>query len=254
MKQHDTNQFARHVGLPRLGAEGQAKIISGHVMVIGLGGLGAAAGLYLASSGVGFLTINDFDRIDATNLPRQILFRAGDVGEYKTEVTRSALQAVNPALEIVALNQRLDEKELLQTTDNVRVVLDCTDNFASRMLINRICHERRTPLISGAAIRFEGQVAVFRHDKSGMPCYSCLYTDRDDNLENCAGQGILAPVAGTIGCMMATEALKVLTGLCSDLERKVWIYDGLAGTSQTIAIAKRPDCPVCRPDRPGQEY
>ncbi len=246
MNQKDLNQFARHTGLSQLGVEGQMKISSGHVMVIGLGGLGAAAGLYLAGSGVGHLTINDFDRVDATNLPRQILFRREDTGRYKTEATEAALQAVNPELRMTVLNKRLDENALQEALSGVLVVLDCTDNFPSRMLINRVCHKQGIPLVSGAAIRFEGQVSVFRHDKQNMPCYNCLYTDEDDNLGSCAGQGILAPVAGTIGCMMATEAIKILAGLGSDLERKVWIYDGLSGSSQTISVSPRKGCPVCQ--------
>ncbi len=249
MNQQDPNQFARHTGLPQLGIDGQEKITSGHVMIIGLGGLGAAAGLYLAGSGAGRLTINDFDRVDTTNLPRQILFRREDIGRYKTEATEAALQAVNPELVISVLNERLAENDLRKALDGVQVVLDCTDNFPSRMLINRACHVQRIPLVSGAAIRFEGQVSVFRHDMDNMPCYNCLYTDDDDNLESCAGQGILAPVAGTIGCMMATEALKVLVGLGSDLEKRVWIYDGLAGTSQTISVSPRKGCPVCQNSR-----
>jgi molybdopterin/thiamine biosynthesis adenylyltransferase len=238
-------RFSRHISLPEIGADGQQRLHDSTALVVGLGGLGAPAGLYLASSGVGQLLLNDFDRIDITNLPRQILFRENEVGDFKSDVTAKHLAVTNPDTTFTALNQRLSKTELAEVMTECDVVLDCTDTFASRTLINAACIETRTPLVSGAAIRFEGQLAVFRADKAGGPCYRCLYSEEDENLENCEGQGILAPLAGTVGCMMATEAIKLLAGLETGLEGKLWVYDGLTGSTRRLSIPRRPDCPAC---------
>jgi molybdopterin/thiamine biosynthesis adenylyltransferase len=245
MANDESFRYSRHVGLPQFGREGQHRVEASTALIVGLGGLGAPASLYLASSGIGRLIINDFDRVDETNLPRQILFRAEDVGEYKTATTSKRLDAINPAVEITELNQRLAENEFAEVMTDCDVVLDCTDNFTTRMAINAASVRTGTPLVSGAAIRFEGQIAVFRSDRPGEPCYRCLYSEEDENLETCAGQGILAPVAGTIGCMLATEAIRLLAGIDSDLEGKLWVYDGLTGSVRIITIPKRPDCPAC---------
>jgi len=237
-------RYSRQVSLPQLGADGQRRLRNSTALLVGLGGLGATAAIYLGSSGTGRLLINDFDRVDITNLPRQILFDADDVGEYKTHAAAEKLRNWNPSLNINVLNRRLDDDELFDAAAGCGVVLDCTDNFAARSMINRACLRSHTPLISGAAIRFEGQLAVFRNDGNG-PCYNCLYGEDDEHLGDCAGQGILAPVAGTIGCMMATEALKSLTGLGSDLAGRLWIYDGLAGSSHSVAIPRREECTAC---------
>jgi adenylyltransferase/sulfurtransferase len=238
-------RHARHVSLPQVGADGVARLADSHALIIGLGGLGTPASLYLANSGVGALTICDIDRVDETNLARQILYEAGDIGQAKTGAAAARLLAGNPQLQITELNERLSGDKLTGAVSAADVVLDCTDNFASRTLINRACATTGTSLVSGAAIRFEGQLAVFDFAKSVACCYSCLYTEADENLEDCAGQGILAPVVGTIGCMMATEAIKLLLGLATELNGKVWVYDGLAGSSRTLTIPRRKDCPVC---------
>lgn len=238
-------RYARQVSLPQLGPEGQARLGSSRALVIGLGGLGTPASLYLANSGVGHLTICDYDKVDETNLPRQVLYGPGDVGESKTRAAAAYLWARVPDAEITELNGRLDEAALSAAVAESDIVLDCTDNFTSRTLINRVCSANSKTLVSGAAIRFEGQLAVFDFVRSRRPCYSCLYSTEDENLEDCAGQGILAPVVGTIGCMMATEAIKSLLGLGTELAGKVWIYDALAGSGRTVAVLPRDDCPVC---------
>jgi len=238
-------RYSRQLSLPQIGEAGQARLASASALVLGLGGLGATAALYLGNAGIGHLIINDFDKVDPSNLPRQILFRAADVGEFKTHAAASQLKAWNPALRTAILNRRLADDELSEAVAACDVVLDCTDNFATRVRINHACATAGTPLVTGAAIRFEGQLAVFRHDRRGGPCYSCLYQEADEGLENCAGQGILGPVAGMIGCLMATEAIKILAGLESDLAGRLWIYDGLAGQSRSVGIRPRPDCPVC---------
>jgi adenylyltransferase/sulfurtransferase len=254
MPANHTKRFARQVTLPQIGASGQQRLADSHALIIGLGGLGSAASLYLANSGVGRLTINDFDRVDITNLPRQILFDEKDVDDFKTTATARRLRQFNPTTRIDELNQRLSESELLEAVTASDIVLDCTDNFVTRGAINRACYTAARPLVTGAAIRFEGQLVVFRHDTPRgrhtpkSPCYNCLYTEEDENLESCAGQGILAPVVGTIGCMMATEAIKLLVGLESMLNGKLWVYDALAGTTKTFGIKPRTDCPVCGTD------
>ena len=238
-------RYSRQVVLPSMGAAGQAKLRDASVLIVGAGGLGAPASTYLASSGVGQLLINDFDRIDASNLPRQVLYRGADVGLFKARVAAERLQEINPAADVIALDERLTPAALEECIATVDAVVDCTDNFASRWLINESCYRQRKPLISGAAIRWEGQLAVFRHDAAMGPCYRCLYDDSDENLNDCAGQGIVAPVAGTVGCMLATETIKVLLNLPTGLAGKLWIYDGMAATSRVITIPPKASCPVC---------
>ncbi len=238
-------RYSRHVALPQVGSAGQARLGHGSVLVVGLGGLGSVASLYLANAGVGHLVINDFDRVDPTNLPRQILFRESDVGEYKTHATAERLKAANPATRVNVLNRRLDADELRDAMVACDLVLDCTDNFATRLLLNAACVTARKPLVSGAAIRFEGQVAVFPNEGGDGPCYRCLYSDEDENFANCAGQGILAPVAGTVGTLVATEALKLLLGLGSGLRNHLWVYDALSGATRLVGIRRNPGCPAC---------
>jgi molybdopterin/thiamine biosynthesis adenylyltransferase len=238
-------RYSRQITLPAIGTAGQQRLGDASVLIIGAGGLGAPASMYLASSGVGQLLINDFDTVDVSNLPRQILFREEDSGKAKATTTTKHLQAINPDMKAIAIGERLDRDGLTELTAAVDVVLDCTDNFASRWLINEVTFDQNKPLISGAAIRWEGQVAVFRNDLAAGPCYRCLYSEADENLNDCAGQGIVAPVAGTVGTMMATETIKQLLGIDSSLHNSLWIYDGLAGTSRNIGIPAKTDCPVC---------
>jgi molybdopterin/thiamine biosynthesis adenylyltransferase len=238
-------RYSRQLSLPQIGAEGQEKLDQSTALMVGLGGLGAPAALYLASSGIGHLILNDFDRVDLSNLPRQIIFRESDVGQFKTGAASRHLQAANPALDTTEISERLEIEALADVIASADIVLDCTDNFSARTTINDACVQTGTPLVSGAAIRFEGQLTVFRADRPGGPCYRCLYSEADENLENCAGQGVLASLAGTVGCMMATETIKVLLGIDSDLNGKLWLYDGLTGSTRSVSIPPRPDCPVC---------
>jgi len=238
-------RYHRHVALPGIGEQGQQILRSAKVAIIGLGGLGSVAALYLANAGTGRLLLNDFDRVDASNLPRQILFRAADVGELKAVATARALAELNPEVQTSVLDQRLDTSSLQSAIRDCDAVLDCSDNFSTRVQINAACLAERRALISGAAIRFEGQVTVFRHDLGSGPCYRCLWREEDENLADCAGQGILAPVAGTVGTLLATETLKLLLGLGSALSGRLWVYDGLAGTTRIIRFGQRSDCPAC---------
>jgi len=236
-------RYARQTTLPAIGAEGQARLGDSSVLIIGAGGLGTPASLYLAGSGVGQILINDFDSIDETNLPRQILYGDSDVGSFKAPVAAEKLMAANPNVDVVALDEKLTREVMAECVTSVDAVLDCSDSFTTRWLVNEVCMEADTPLISGAAIRWEGQVAVFM--PGGKPCYRCLYQEEDENLNDCAGQGIVAPVAGTVGTMMATEAIKVLLSVDSGLQGRLWVYDGLAGSSRTVGIPALPDCPTC---------
>lgn len=242
---NDDIRYSRQITLPAIGKTGQQRLGDTSVLIVGMGGLGTPASMYLANSGVGQLLINDFDTVDTSNLPRQVLYRDTDTGKPKAIAAAECLKLINPNVTTIAMGSRLDRDGLTELTAAVDVVLDCTDNFASRWLINEVCADMKTPLVSGAAIRWEGQLAVFRHDQSGGPCYRCLYSEADENLNDCAGQGIVAPVAGTVGTMMATEAIKLLLDIESALAGNLWIYDGLAGTSRSISIPAQPDCPVC---------
>jgi len=246
MPDHSENiRYSRQRALPQIGDTGQTQLAGARVLIIGAGGLGNPAGLYLASAGVGHIVISDFDTVDESNLPRQILFRDTDVGFPKAEIMALRLTELNPDLRAVGISRRLERDALAEEIGFADVVLDCTDSFRSRWLINDICHAQETPLVSGAAIRLEGQLTVFPFDHHDSPCYRCLYAEEDENLNDCAGQGVLASVAGMVGTMMATEAIKLILGLPSDLAGKLMVYDGVAGTSRALRITPQSNCPVC---------
>jgi len=244
MSPADVHRDARHVALAQVGEQGQARIASGSALVVGVGGLGCAAATYLASAGVGELNLLDFDTVDATNLGRQVLFGPGDIGKAKATVAADKLAQQNAAIRIRALTDRLDDSALREAVANAGVVLDCTDNFATRFQVSDACVETQRCLVSGSAIRFEGQLAVFGPDYAASPCYRCLYTEADESLLDCAGNGVFAPVPGVIGTMMAVEALKFLVGI--DSPRSVLrLYEGDSGRFHSVKIPRRPDCPGC---------
>jgi len=245
MSSSDDIRYSRQLTLPSIGQAGQARLSESRALLIGAGGLGNPAGLYLARAGLGHITVCDFDTVDLSNLPRQIMFDDTDAGKPKAEVLAVRLNAANPDTKAIGFSRRLNRDMLAAEVDQADIVLDCTDNFASRWLINAVCFEQRTPLVSGAAIRFEGQLSVFRPDLEDGPCYRCLYAEEDENLNDCAGQGILGPVAGMVGCMMATETLKALLGIATELQGKLWLYDGMAGSSRLVKINTQAGCPVC---------
>jgi adenylyltransferase/sulfurtransferase len=239
-----SKRYARQIALADVGAEGQARLGRARVLVVGLGGLGCPAALYLATSGIGRLALNDFDRVDETNLPRQILYGPEDVGALKVEAARRRLRALNPEVEVVCLPERLDGTALDAAVAAVDVVLDGTDNFGARFAVNRACVARRVPLVSGAAVRVEGQVAVFPNRGDG-PCYACLYNDEDEWLGDCQGNGVLAPVPGVIGTLMAEEALKLVLGWPSALHDRLLLWDAKRGEWQSVALKRDPECAVC---------
>jgi len=213
------------------------------VLVVGAGGLGCPASLYLAASGVGKLTIADPDKVDLTNLQRQILYRTDSVGAPKVEAARAALSALNPDVKIVALQKRIEEKELQSLLADVDVVLDCSDNFATRHALNRACVQFRKPLVSGAAIRFDAQVAVFDLRKPDAPCYACLYPE-DGEVEEvqCSTMGVLAPLTGAVGALQAMEAIKLLTGAGETLNGRLLLLDAKLSEWRTVRVKKDPAC------------
>ena len=235
---------ARHLALPQVGADGQQRIAAGTALLIGAGGIGCATAAYLASSGVGHLIISDFDSVDETNLGRQVLFTPHDIGKPKAEVAAQRLWLIHPDIRITPVTDRLSGDKLLNTVMDVDVVLDGCDNFATRFQVNDACVFAGKRLISGAAIRMEGQLAVFGPDYESGPCYRCLYTEADESLDSCAGNGVLSPVPGVIGTMMAVEALKSLVGLPVGTS-VLRLYDATTSDFTAVTIKKRKDCETC---------
>ncbi len=239
----ESSRDARHLALTQIGTAGQARIAAGSILLIGAGGIGCAAGQYLVSSGVGRITICDFDTVDATNLGRQVLYGPDDIGKSKVRVAGARLAASNPDIELTIIDARLGDAALAEIIASVDIVLDGSDNFATRFQVSDACVAANRCLISGAAIRLEGQLAVFGPDYTTTPCYRCLYSEADESLENCAGNGVLAPVPGVIGTLMAVETLKQLAGL--DVERaRLLLFDAGSGDFRAVGIPKRGDCPA----------
>lgn len=237
-------RYSRQILLPQVGMEGQQALLDAHVTVIGMGGLGAPAAIYLAAGGVGRLTLVDFDAVDLSNLQRQIVHTTADVGRPKVESARDALAALNPEVEIATVQERLDRDGLAALAERSDLLVDACDNFETRFLLNEVCHATKTPLVSGAVIRLEGQVSVFTHDGTG-PCYRCLYREEGGVAESCSENGILAPVAGLIGCTEAVEAMKLLLGLGEPLSGRLLILDAVVMEWRTLKLARDPDCAVC---------
>jgi len=244
-KDSQPGRAARHIALPQIGEDGQERIASSTALIIGLGGIGCATASYLASSGVGHLILCDFDTVDATNLGRQVLYDPADIGELKVTRAVARLATMNPDIHLTGITDRLSDDALTETVPQADVVLDGCDNFATRFQVNDACVENSRCLISGAAIRFEGQIAVFGPDYSKSPCYRCLYQEADESLDNCAGNGVLAPVPGVIGTMMAVEALKRLAGVEEIEAGKLTLYDAMQNEWRQINVKKRSSCPSC---------
>ena len=240
-------RYARQQILPQLGGAGMARLRAAEVLIIGLGGLGAPASLYLAGAGVGRLVLCDFDRVARSNLHRQVIFRDADIGRDKTEAAAEALRALNPDCQVQTLAGPLDGAALVRAAARADVVLDCTDNFPSRFAINRACVAARRPLVSGAAIRFEGQLAVFDLAGEGA-CYACLFPASGDEQESCQEAGVLGPVVGTVGTRQALAALKLILGL-EQATGCLWTWDALTDEARQLRIRRDPNCPVCARSR-----
>jgi adenylyltransferase/sulfurtransferase len=246
-------RYSRHILLDALGIEGQERILAAHALVIGAGGLGSPAALYLASAGIGKITLVDDDSVDLTNLQRQILHTQARVGMAKAESGRQALAAINPDITIVPLQQRLGGTALDALVATVDVVLDCTDNFATRHAINRACVHHRKPLVSGAAIRFAGQISVYDLTRDDAPCYHCLFPEGDDVEEvRCAVMGVFAPLTGIIGTTQAAEALKLVAGIGESLSGRLLLLDALDMDWRTVRFRKDAGCTVCGPNGDGR--
>ena len=240
-------RYSRQIMLPSLGIEGQAHLHNAHVLLIGLGGLGSPAAMYLAACGVGQLTMVDDDEVELANLQRQILYRSDDLGQGKAETAKQVAMALNPEIQITSIAERLSGASLDKAVADADVVLDATDNFDSRLLINQACVVQSTPLVSAAVIRMEGQVAVFRNQQPEDACYQCLFGDEPIAEEGCAETGILGPVAGVIGCLQATEAIKCLLDIGAPLYNRLLLYNASEVDWQTIELTADPACPICRP-------
>ncbi|KHD07408.1 molybdopterin-synthase adenylyltransferase [Candidatus Thiomargarita nelsonii] len=212
------------------------------VLIIGLGGLGSPVAMYLAAAGVGHLVLADFDRVDLSNLQRQIVHDTTQIGQYKTISAQTKLQALNPDIEISFIKDMISEDFLIE--DDIDVVVDCSDNFATRFIINAACVHAGTPLVSGAALRWGGQVAVFSSSPQS-PCYRCLYSDNEDEGEACSDAGILAPLVGVIGSIQAVEVIKVLCGIGNPLSGRLLLFDALSMQWRTLKLHKDPTCPIC---------
>lgn len=242
----DLRRYSRQMILPQVDTSGQQTLLDSHALVIGVGGLGSAACLYLAAAGVGRLTLVDRDRVELSNLQRQIAHRQQDIGRPKAESARDTVLALNPEIQVEAFNSRLDEALLEKLVAAADVVLDCSDNFPTRFAINRACIASRKPLVSGAAIRLEGQVAVFRADRAGSPCYQCLFHDEaGEASESCEQAGVLGPMVGVIGSLQALEATKLLLGLGETLDGRLLLFDGLHTGFRELKLKRDPRCPSC---------
>ncbi|WP_059410390.1 HesA/MoeB/ThiF family protein [Cupriavidus basilensis] len=239
-------RYSRHILLDELGIEGQGRLLAGHALVIGAGGLGAAALPYLASAGVGTITVVDDDVVDLTNLQRQVIHTTANVGRPKVESAREGMLRINPDIDVRLIAARAGEPELARLVAGADVVLDCSDNFATRQAVNRACVRHRVPLVSGAALRFDGQVSVFDQRQPGAPCYACLFPPSQPAQEAaCASMGVFAPLVGMVGTVQAAEALKLLAGIGTSLAGRLLMVDALGMEWTTMRLARAPDCEVC---------
>lgn len=238
-------RYSRHILLPQLDINGQQALIDSHVMIIGLGGLGAPVSMYLAASGVGKLTLVDDDEVELSNLQRQIVHSQNDIGRAKVASAAETLQELNPDVSVQQIDQRLDKTALIAAVSGVDVLVDCSDNFATRFLLNEVSREQNVPLVSGAAIRFEAQVTVFDPRQADSPCYRCLYEDKGELEQSCSESGVLAPMLAMVGGTQAVETLKLLTGVGDSLAGRLLLLDALSMQWREIKMKQDPDCPVC---------
>lgn len=238
--------YSRQIMLPHFGIEGQQQLQDAHVVIIGIGGLGSPAALYLAAAGVGTLTLVDFDTVDNSNLQRQVIHNTSSIGESKVSSAKNTLHALNPETSIHCIDKQLNLHQLKSLIADVSCVIDATDNFSTRFLINHACVAQHVALVSAAAIQFEGQISVFDLRRKDSPCYACLYTEGGEENTNCSDNGILAPVVGILGSMQALEAIKLICNIGETLQNRLLIFDALALQWRTIKLNKDPDCPVCK--------
>ncbi len=238
-------RYNRQIMMSEIDITGQQKIIDSTVAIVGMGGLGSPIAMYLAASGVGHLILNDFDLVDLSNLQRQILFKSEEVDESKVFAAERTLNALNPEVRVTTINKVLKDSEIAEVVKKADVVVDATDNFDIRFALNQACVKMKTPLVSGAAIRMEGQMIVYRPEKEDSPCFRCLYRPEDEPEERCSETGVLGSLCGTIGSMQATEVIKILTDIDDNQYGMLVLYDAARSEWQQIRVPKDKHCPVC---------
>ena len=244
-------RYSRQIMVPGLDLDGQERLLASRVLLIGAGGLGSAVALYLAAAGVGHLRIADFDRVALTNLQRQIVHDTAAIGRLKTDSARDRLQALNPEVVVETMTDALDADLLADGVGDVDLVIDGSDNFATRFAVNAACVRAGRPLVSGAVIGMAGELAVFRPDLAG-PCYRCVYADTGEEDQSCSETGVLGPLPGVIGSLQAVEAIKVLSGLGEPLDHHLLVVDALTQRWRRIGLRRDPACPVCGATASGQ--
>ncbi len=246
MNDQQLQRYSRHILLDEIGIDGQENLLAAHALVIGAGGLGSPVALYLASAGIGKITLVDDDDVDLTNLQRQIVHTTARVGQPKVDSAKQALLQINPEVSVIGLRERADEDRLRALVSSATVVLDCTDNFATRHAINRACVAAGVPLVSGAAIRMDGQVAVFDSRSGETACYACLFPpDQQFDEVACSTMGVFAPLVGIIGTVQAAEALKLAAGVGESLANRLLLLDARSMEWTSIRTKRNADCPVC---------
>lgn len=245
MNDAQSERYSRHINLQDIGTEGQQKLLDSTALIVGLGGLGSPVAMYLAAAGVGRLIFADFDVVELSNLQRQVAHTTSAIGELKTHSAKTTCLAMNPDLTIETVDEVLEEETLNKLVPGCDIVVEGSDNFPTRFAVNEACVKYKVPLVSGAAIRFDGQVSVFAGHDNNHPCYRCLYSGDSDTAETCAQTGVLSPIVGIIGAIQAAESIKVLAGFGSPLYGKLLLLDGLSMQWNEIALRKNPKCPVC---------
>ncbi len=242
MNDQDLLRYSRQILMPQIGIEGQQRLLGSRALIVGLGGLGSPVALYLAAAGVGHLVISDHDTVEVSNLQRQLLHRNKDLGRPKAASARDTLLGLNPGIRVEAIPHMLEGEELAEQVAAADVIIDASDNFATRFMLNDACVAAHKPLVSGAAIRLEGQVSVFHNERDDSPCYRCLYKDEGELEETCSENGVLAPLVGIIGSVQALEAIKVLLGLGETLGGRLLLLDGLTMEWRSLKLRKDPAC------------
>ncbi len=237
-------RYSRQIMLPSIDVAGQVRLLGSRVLILGLGGLGAPSAMYLAASGIGHLVLVDHDDVELSNLQRQIIHETQSIGSPKVQSAKVRLDSINPEIRSTLIGHKLTGPELIEQVKLADVVVDGTDNFESRFLINKVCVDTKTPLVSGAVIRLEGQVSTYVPGSNNC-CYRCLYHEGEEVMETCSENGVLAPVAGIIGSIQATEAIKVLLGMEGILLNRLLLLDAATMEWRTIKMKKDPACPVC---------
>ena len=246
MNDNQLLRYSRHILLPSIAYEGQEALTKSHALIVGAGGLGSPVALYMAAGGVGTLTICDFDHVDLTNLQRQIIHTTSSVGINKAISAQKTIQGINPEVVVNPVQEKSTEASMTGLIKAADVVLDCSDNFSTRYALNRLCYQYKKPLVSGAAIGFEGQISLFDFRHEASPCYHCLFPDDGTDTEmRCSENGVFAPLVGMIGTAQAAEAMKLLMNVGKSLEGRLLLLDALAMEWRTIRLSKDPTCLVC---------